>query len=247
MRMKSTGQRQLMYTFHSRIRYSEVGADSHLTLKALLDYFQDCSTFQSEDLQIGLEYMAENHVVWVLSSWQIDVKRYPKLGEQVEIGTQPYDIKGFLGFRNFMMWDSEGQIVACANSIWSLLDTDTGRPVRVMDFMKQQYAIGPKLEMEYLPRKISLPENGSEKEPITIVRHHLDTNQHVNNGQYVMMAMEYLPADRAIRRMRAEYMKSALLGDQMIPVVTQEKDTDTIELRSSDGKPFAVVSFELQS
>ena len=41
-----------MYTFDSRIRYSEVGEDKRLTLISLVDYFQDCSTFQSEDLGI---------------------------------------------------------------------------------------------------------------------------------------------------------------------------------------------------
>ncbi len=39
-----------MYTFQSRIRYSEVGPDGRLTLESLLDYFQDASTFHSEDL-----------------------------------------------------------------------------------------------------------------------------------------------------------------------------------------------------
>ena len=36
-----------MYTFDSRVRYSEVGIDGNMTLIALLDYFQDCSTFHS--------------------------------------------------------------------------------------------------------------------------------------------------------------------------------------------------------
>ena len=36
-----------MYTFDGRVRYSEVGEDGLLTMQSLLDYFQDCSTFQS--------------------------------------------------------------------------------------------------------------------------------------------------------------------------------------------------------
>ena len=39
-----------MYQFQSRIRYSEVDSEGRLTMASLINYFQDCSTFQSEDL-----------------------------------------------------------------------------------------------------------------------------------------------------------------------------------------------------
>ena len=38
-----------MYQYQTRIRYSELDESGHLKPEALLDYFQDCSTFQSED------------------------------------------------------------------------------------------------------------------------------------------------------------------------------------------------------
>ena len=43
-----------MYQYQTRIRYSELDESGHLKPEALLDYFQDCSTFQSEDLGIGI-------------------------------------------------------------------------------------------------------------------------------------------------------------------------------------------------
>ena len=64
-----------MYEYKTRIRYSEVNSDGILSLPSLLDYFQDCSIFHSEDIGLGLEYLKENNMVWVLSSWQIDIKR----------------------------------------------------------------------------------------------------------------------------------------------------------------------------
>ena len=39
-----------MYSYQSRIRYSELDETGHLKIESLLDYFQDCSTFHSEDL-----------------------------------------------------------------------------------------------------------------------------------------------------------------------------------------------------
>ena len=37
-----------MYDFKSRVRYSEVNSERQLTLPALIDYLQNCCTFQSE-------------------------------------------------------------------------------------------------------------------------------------------------------------------------------------------------------
>ena len=55
--------------------------------------------------------------------------------------------------------------------------------------------------MEYAPRKIKLPEKWQEREPFTVQKHHLDTNHHVNNCQYVSMAQDYLPGDFYVRQM----------------------------------------------
>ena len=98
-----------MYKFESRIRYSETDNQGKLALCSLLDYFQDCSTFQSEDLGLGLQYMKDRDMVWVLSAWQIVVERYPVLCEEVEIGTLPYEFRGFLGSRNFCMLTKQGE------------------------------------------------------------------------------------------------------------------------------------------
>ena len=59
--------------------------------------------------------------------------------------------------------------------------------------------------------------------PITVRTEHLDSNHHVNNTQYVLMASRYLPSDFSLHQVRAEYRYQALLGDTMIPVVTKEE------------------------
>ena len=58
-----------MYQFQNRIRYSELDSSGRLRLPALLDYFQDCSIFHSEELGLGVEYLKEKEMIWALSSW----------------------------------------------------------------------------------------------------------------------------------------------------------------------------------
>lgn len=234
-----------MYTFDSRIRYSETDHNGLLSLDGLLNYFQDCSFFEAEKLGIGIEYLREKHLAWVLSSWQISVERYPKLYTKVTTGTFPYQFKGFVGLRNFFMTDEEGRNLAKANSIWVLLNTDTGKPVFLPEEMLEKYEMHPALDMEYPDRKIKVPEAGESMETITVTEQNLDTNQHVNNGQYVRMAMNFLPRNLNISRLRVEYKMQARLGDRLMPYVVRNDGFYTVSLRDRNGEPYVNVEFKV--
>lgn len=234
-----------MYNYKSRIRYSELDETGHLRLESLLDYFQDCSTFHSEDIGLGVKYLKERRMVWVMSSWQIVTERYPGLGETVTVGTAPYDFKGFIGYRNFLMTDEEGKKLAYANTIWSLLDTETGKPVKPSQEMLKGYVLEPKLAMEYAPRKIQIPENLKEREAVWIKRHHLDTNHHVNNGQFVRIAIDSLGKDCKVRQLRAEYKKQVMLGDTLHPWTASSEDGKyVVVLKNAEGAVCCIVELE---
>ncbi len=220
-------------------------SDRELSLVSVLNYLQDCSTFQSEDLGIGLTYLRERNLFWVVNAWQIDISRYPVLGEKITIGTQPYELKGFLGLRNFMIWDEAGDLVVKANSVWSLLDTETYRPMKCPPEVLERYELQPKLEMEYLPRKIALPDELTKTDELTVGRHLLDTNLHVNNGKYVEIAASYLSVEHKVKRLRAEYLKAAMLGDPMVALTGKADNAQLVKLADPKGTPYAILSFEI--
>lgn len=233
----------MSYSFEGRIRYSETGENGCLTLPGILDYFQDCCTFHSESIGQGMEALKKRGLVWVLSSWQVVVDRYPRLGEAVKITTAPYDFRGFLGMRNFTMDTRDGERLAYANTIWSNINMETGRPQKLKDEDIEGYELGEKLDMEYAPRKIALPERMEAEEPFTVQKHHLDTNHHVNNCQYVRMAADYLPEGFSIHQMRAEYKKQAVLNDVFYPMAGREDGKVTVALANGQGEAYAVVEF----
>lgn len=232
-----------MYEFQSRIRYSQLDSDGNLTLPALLDYFQDCSTFQSEELGVGVEYLKKEKVLWALSSWQIVIGRYPKLCERITVGTAPYEFKGFIGYRNFWMRDETGENIAVANSVWSLIHADTGKPVKPDADMIAKYELSPKLEMTYADRKVRFAGEGRSAEPLSVMPHHLDTNRHVNNGQYVRIAMDYLPEGFVIGQLRAEYKMQAVLGTRLYPVLYKEENKMGVSLQNAEGLAYCNVEF----
>lgn len=238
-----------MYSFEGRIRYSETDNEGKLSLEGLLDYFQDCSTFHSEDLGVGVEYLRENKMVWVLSSWQIEISRFPNLAERVTVGTFPNEFKGCFGYRSFFLTDANGEYLAKANTMWTLLDTENFRPLHPTKLMLEKYICEEKLSMENVGRKIAVPADAVTEEPIVVRKQHLDTNNHVNNAQYVRMAMDFLTEGFGITKMRAEYKKQAMLHDVLIPYVAGEKseaggEKKVVSLRDENGSVYVNVEFE---
>jgi acyl-ACP thioesterase len=233
----------MRYSFEGKIRYSEVGEDGRLTMPGILNYFQDCSTFQSESLHQGTGVLKERNRVWVLSAWQVDVLRFPVLGEPVVVSTWPYAFKSFLGYRNFMISTADGEMLARANSIWSYLDVERGCPVRLTEEDMNGYETSEKLDMDYAPRKIAIPAESEPKVPFSVQYHHLDTNHHVNNVQYICMASDCLPQGFAVQSMRAEYKKQVRLGEVLYPYVAETPDMVTVVLKNAEKQPCTVVQF----
>ncbi len=232
-----------MYSFDSRVRYSEVDKDRKMDLYSIINYFQDCTTFHSEDIGKGIDYLRNRKRVWIINSWQIVINRFPVLGENITVSTWPYDFKSMYGYRNFTITDSTNQVTAAANSIWVLMDTETNHPTKVTQDDVIGYNSQEKYDMEYGPRKVIIPGNLTTLDEFRVIRSNIDTNNHVNNGQYIKMAEELLPAGFRIRQMRAEYRKSAVLGDIIVPKISLEKDTFTVVLACTDDTPYTIIEF----
>ena len=229
-----------MYEFTGRVRYSETDMDAKLSLTGIMNYLQDCSIFQSEDIGVGIKYLSEAGKAWLLSSWQIEILRRPELGEEIRVATWPYEFKGIYGLRNFAMYDSRGEFLVKANSCWFLTNTETGKPIRVTEEDVSPYGMGEeRLSMEYAPRKITLPAEMETVGKIHVMKHQIDTNHHVNNAQYMDMARELLPVGTEIGAIRAEYKKAAVLGDIICLKRARTEGAYVISLCDETGAVFS--------
>ena len=236
-----------MYEYDKRIGFSECGTDRRLTITALIDAFQDCSTFQSEDSGVGFDVLEKKDLVWVINYWELQISDLPRLCDHVSVGTFPYGFKSCFGYRNFYMKNADKEYIVKANSLWTLIDRVQGRPVKAPDFIHEAYTIEPKLDMTYSSRKVLVPDDDDieviKKEPIHIQPHHLDSNNHVNNGQYVKLAMSEIDDPADIASLRIDYRRQAMLGDVIYPVVYAKDNEKIVALYDSEGSAFSVAQF----
>lgn len=234
-----------MYSFTSRVRYSECDAQGDITLLALINYLQDCTTFHSEALGAGVEFMRTRNRAWFLAAWNIHVLKQPRFEDEIVISTNPYLFKGIYGFRNFSITSPSGEVYVLADSLWFMMDFKLARPARPAPEEIDPYLAAQEPRLEGIPpleRKLDIPEGEPvEAEPVTVLRHHLDTNYHVNNAQYIEIARDAAEWDEGLTRLDAQYKKSAHLGDVIYPFVYKTEQGCTVDLRDAGGDTFAIV------
>jgi acyl-ACP thioesterase len=98
--------------------------------------------------------------------------------------------------------------------------------------------------MDYKPRKISVKGESVEGESFKIRKYQIDSNLHVNNVEYVKLAMETLPLDHEIKELRVEYKKSAHYGDTLKTLIyTNDNASHQVVLEDENCEITSVVEF----
>ena len=146
--------------------------------------------------------------------------------------------------RNFCMETEDGERIAYANTYWTYINAENGLPVKLTERDTAGYEMEEKLDMDYAPRKIILPGEYEQQEAFAVQKHHLDTNYHMNNGQYVAVASDLLPENFEVNRLMVSYHKSAVLGDILYPVIYGKGTEEvTVVLETEEHSPYAIVKF----
>lgn len=232
-----------MHKMESRVRYSECAEDNKLKISAIINYFQDCTTDNSEKMGVGHDYLVEKKRAWILNSWQVVINRRPEVREKIEISTWATGFKGVFGPRDFVMQTPAGEVLACAHTLWVYIDTETGRPVKPTEEEIAMYEVEQPLELEGVSRKIKLPAEAVVVDTYPVRKYHIDTNHHVNNSKYVELACEALPDEFVVRGLRVEYKKAAVLGDIFTLCCVREEERIVVGLCDEEENPYAIVEF----
>ncbi|MCD7900134.1 MAG: thioesterase [Bacteroides sp.] len=208
-----------MFCITETVTPSRTGVNGKLKLVGALNMMQDCSEMWVESEPQYKDYFIANHISQLLASRQVDVLRVPSIGEKLTITTSIFGCKGLQGYRNTTMRDEWGIPCYVTWSMGVFVSYDTGRMVKLPSFVTESIQYDPQYEMEYLERKIVVPNiEFLEYNPIKVCRDDIDYNQHMNNTQYVRIAScELLPEDFIIKRLRIEYKIAAKYKEVLHP------------------------------
>ena len=233
-----------MYEMKARVRYSEVDETLCMTHSAMIDYFQDCATFHSEDSGYPCDMLIEKGLGWFITAWQVKLNRAPKLGERLLVRTSPYNAKPLLASRYFEMLTEEGEVLSRANSLWIFMDIKHGKHARVLKGMYEAYGIDTPPAEEFGSRKILVKAEGKERlYDFTVGKSMLDTNHHMNNARYLDIAEKLLLSEEKCKGFRVMYQEQAKEGDRIVVYSTQSDLSQVISMEAENGKPYCTAEF----
>ena len=220
-----------MYSLNYKVTTSTCDSEGKLKLYSALQMMQDCSEMWIDSEQGVKDYFEKENMAQLLASRQVEVIRRPSFKEELTVTTSVYGMKSMFGFRNTFIYDAEGLPCYRTWSMGAFVDKGTGKLKKVDDQTISTMLLEPKLDMNYKDRRIILPkEGGTVLAPIAVQRADIDYNKHVNNANYIRMAMELLPEGFEVKGLRVEYRVPAKLNDQLVPTVYQQDELFIVAL-----------------
>ena len=232
-----------MYSLNYKVTTSTCDSEGKLKLFSALQMMQDCSEMWIDSEPQVKEYFANENMAQLLASRQVEIMRVPDFKEELTVTTSVYGMKPMFGFRNTFIYDAEGKPCYRTWSMGAFVDKANGKLKRVDDAVANSLLIEPQKEMNYKDRRIILPKEGGKAfAPIQVMRADIDYNRHVNNANYIRMAMELLPEDFVVKGLRVEYRVAAKMGDGLTPTLFEIENGFIIAL-AIGNEASAIVEF----
>ena len=235
-----------MYSLKYKVTTSTCDSEGRLKLYSALQMMQDCSEMWIDSEPGVKRYFAEQNMAQLLATRQVEIVRVPQYKEELTVTSTVYGMKPMFGFRNTFIYDADGLPCYKTWSMGAFVDKSAGKLKRVDDATIASMTLEPQLEMNYRDRRIILPkEAGQTFAPVKVLRADIDYNKHMNNSNYVRVAMELLPEGFRVNGLRVEYRIAAKLGDELIPTVYRTEGGIIVSL-SIAGDVSAIIEFTEQ-
>ena len=232
-----------MYSLNYIVTTSACDSEGRLKLYSALQMMQDCSEMWIDSEPGVKQFFTEQNMTQLLATRQVEIIRVPEFKEKLTVTTSVYGMKPMFGFRNTFIYDERGKPCYKTWSMGAFVDKSSGKLKRVDDSTIASMNIEPQLEMNYKDRRVILPkEGGMVMEPVKVLRADIDYNKHLNNANYVRMAMELLPEGFNVKGLRVEYRIAAKLGDVLTPTI-YKTDASIIVALSIGGEVSAIIEF----
>lgn len=234
-----------MYDYHTQLTTSSVGPDGLQSLASAITMMQDCSLAWLESEPVMTAYLEREHVAMLLASRQLEVCRRAQLNEKLKVTTSIFAFNRLMGYRNTCIYDADGALVAKSRGVGVFVSRDTGKTMRLPQDVVDSLVYDPEIPVDVSAKKIRVPDAEPDRvERIRARYSDLDFNGHVNNAQYIRMAVDADPTLADVRRMAVEYRLAAHVGDTIAVQAWDVNDKTIVRLANEDDKPYVVMSFQ---
>ena len=121
------------------VKLSEIDKNNKVTNKAILSYLEDIGGKHSNIAGYGILDIPKTHLTWLLLEWKMQVIRRPNYDEKIKVITWSKDTVKCYAYRDFKIYDEQGNVIVLATSKWVLVDTQNERIVMIEPELLEKY------------------------------------------------------------------------------------------------------------
>ena len=208
-----------MFSKKYEIKYYEQNHKGFVKESALLNILQDIATESAEELGFGPSFVFSNNYAWVVLKYHIELFGEIKNLPYITLTTEPRGITKLYAFRDFAIYSPNGEKIGAATSCWALIDGETRRMLSLQKTLPMMFPF-EKRETDLIYEKFDLPDTHDFIKEFNVRFDDVDVNEHANNSNYVVWALETLPYDyrnsHRINTMDIKYRKETTYGHSVI-------------------------------
>ena len=198
---------------HSVTSY-ECGADHLLKPASFMHFCQEVAETHASGNNLGYEWSISNGMIWVEVQGDFEFVRRPSWKELITLRSNTGKASPLQARRFVEMSDKDGNVIARADLMWVLIDVNSRRPIPLKRAMAQMPDECPALISA--PMDVAKEYERTETVEMVAPRRDVDFNGHINNGSYLIWALETLPEGMepgpAPRRFRINFKRETFAG-----------------------------------
>lgn len=199
-----------------RIACYESDSTEKMLPTTAMNYFQEVSTNQGNELGIGGDFLKENGLAWFLVKYVIKFNEYPLYQDEVTVTTRATGMEKFCATRRFTVEDETGNAKVIADTQWLLINRETEKMERI-DEHPEMSAYECSEKGEPIFKKIQKINRIDVEKNFSVRFLDIDFNKHVNHVKYLAWAIEVLPLEvvktKRLSEAKIVYKAQCFYGD----------------------------------
>lgn len=224
---------ELFYAKKYPIKYYETDFKRNLKPSALMNFLQDMATENAEMLGFGPSFVFPRNLAWFLIKYRMEFDEYPCSLDELIIKTEPRGTSKIIASRDFEIFTTDDKRLGRVASNWMLIDLATKSVIPLAKTFPDKLFAKPfeKRETDLSFQKITPLEQVDYEKTFEIRYDDIDINQHVNNANYIVWALETLPyefkANHKIKTLDIIYKKEIAHGHEVVSSVEFNSESQT--------------------
>ncbi|MBQ9235533.1 MAG: hypothetical protein IJ184_03610 [Alphaproteobacteria bacterium] len=217
------------------IRSYEGDPQGNLRPVTLMNILQEVAVVDAAQRGFGMQFCLQHNMTWVSSDYVIEIKRMPRVNENIRVVTWPSAEDKFSACRDFCIYDAFESPIVSASSRWLLISLDKRRPQPIAGRLGENYLLSERALVTDFP-KIPEVQDDAAAYDFRVRFDDIDVNRHINNAVYILWASEAVTADWRQHhepcRIEVNFRKEGFLGEDIKVLTTMDGDRSISSIRA---------------